>query len=277
MHIADFGGSGAPLVLVHGLGGAHTNWMAVGGALAARNRVLAPDLLGFGRTPLAGRVPSVEENVALIGRLLDAEAREPAVLVGNSMGALVALLVAASRPDRVSRLILVGPALPRPFYAPIDPEVATLFTLYMMPGVAEYVLRRQIAKAGPERALRSMMRLCGLHPARIEPRVWEAALALAHERAGYAWAHDALLGSARSLILALTQRWKVEAAIRAVRAPTLVVQGSADRLVPLAVSRAALRLRPDWRLEVLEGVGHVPQLEVPERWVEVVTRWMTAA
>ena len=60
VHFADFGGSGPTMVLVHGLGGSHLNWLAVGPALAARARVLAPDLAGFGRTPLAASNPDRE-------------------------------------------------------------------------------------------------------------------------------------------------------------------------------------------------------------------------
>src|SRR5262245_36769441 len=55
VHFIDFGGSGPPMVLVHGLGGSAVNWLAVGPALAQRARVVALDLPGFGRTPPAGR------------------------------------------------------------------------------------------------------------------------------------------------------------------------------------------------------------------------------
>src|SRR5690242_11196778 len=109
VHVADFGGAGRPIVLVHGLGGSYTNWMAVGGALAGRGRVIAPDLLGFGRTPLAGREPTIAANVAMLGHLLSslgASARAPALLVGNSLGGLLSVLLAAEQPDAVSGLVL---------------------------------------------------------------------------------------------------------------------------------------------------------------------------
>lgn len=62
--------------------------------------------------------------------------------------------------------------------------------------------------------------------------------------------------------------------IAAIEAPTLIVQGTEDRLVPLAASRATAALRRDWSLEVFEGVGHVPQLEVAERFVRTVGGWI---
>src|SRR5438876_7924663 len=97
VHLADFGGTGPTMILVHGLGGSHANWLAVGPGLAAHARVLAPDLPGFGRTPLAGRSARVRANVELLDRLLDAVAEDPAVLVGNSMGGLIAMMEAADR------------------------------------------------------------------------------------------------------------------------------------------------------------------------------------
>jgi pimeloyl-ACP methyl ester carboxylesterase len=62
--------------------------------------------------------------------------------------------------------------------------------------------------------------------------------------------------------------------VETIRAATLIVQGSGDRLVPLAASRELARMRPDWTLEVIEGIGHVPQLEDPERFVDVTERWL---
>jgi len=276
VHVADFGGSGSPIVLVHGLGGSYTNWMPVGEALAARGRVLAPDLIGFGRTPVGARAASIEANIALLARLIEKELGEPAVLVGNSMGGLLSVLLAAKRPDLVSRLVLVAPALPLAFGAILDPQVAGLFTLYMVPGMGELYLRRRMAQRGPEGMLRDMLRMCGVDPKRLAPATYEASVELARERAGYAWADQAFLASARSLVRTNMRRMRIYGAIRRIKAPGLIVQGTADRLVPTASSRAAARLRPDWRLELLPGVGHVPQIEVPDRWLNVVTSWLHA-
>lgn len=274
VHVADFGGAGSPVVLVHGLGGNHTNWMAVGPALAERRRTLAPDLLGFGRTPLSGRPPTIEGHVDVLIRFLESEVREPAVVVGNSMGGLVSLLAAERRPDLVSRLILVGPALPRPLSVPLDRTVGTMFGIYMIPGVAELLVRRRMAKVGPEKVLRDTMRLCGLDPKTAPKEAWDAAVALAHERRTYEWSDRAFLSSARSLIRTNLRGRRVLAALRGLRMPGLFIQGDADRLVPIAATVAVAKHRSDWHLEVLQGVGHVPQLQVPDRWVEIVHRFL---
>jgi pimeloyl-ACP methyl ester carboxylesterase len=61
---------------------------------------------------------------------------------------------------------------------------------------------------------------------------------------------------------------------RKVAAPTLVVHGELDRLIPLSAARDLVRRLPDWKLEILEGVGHVPMMETPELFVEVVNQWL---
>ena len=63
--------------------------------------------------------------------------------------------------------------------------------------------------------------------------------------------------------------------VKRVKAPTLVVHGDLDRLIPLAAARDLIRRRPDWSLEVMKGVGHVPMMETPEQFLRVVDQWMT--
>ena len=192
------------------------------------------------------------------------------------MGGLCSVLVAAERPELVSHLVLVGPALPRPPRAPFAPRVAALFILYAVPGLGELFLSRRLAKRGPERVLRDTLELCGVDPSALDPAIWDEAVSLARERAGYAWSSRAFLGAARSMLRLQARRARVEDALHRVRARTLLTQGSRDRLVPVAVSAHAARLRPDFRLEVMEGAGHVPQLQVPERWLALVKGWIDA-
>src|SRR5215475_8394327 len=94
VHYLDFGGSGPPLVCVHGLSGSALNWMAVGPALTDRYRVLALDLRGFGRTPL-GSGTRLRDNRRLLDLFIGEVAGGPAILVGNSMGGLLSVTQAA--------------------------------------------------------------------------------------------------------------------------------------------------------------------------------------
>jgi pimeloyl-ACP methyl ester carboxylesterase len=58
-----------------------------------------------------------------------------------------------------------------------------------------------------------------------------------------------------------------------VRAPTLVIHGSLDRLIPVAAARELARRRPDWTLDVLDGVGHVPMMEAPDMFIAALNAW----
>jgi pimeloyl-ACP methyl ester carboxylesterase len=236
VHFVDFGGegpsdAGPTMVLVHGLGGSHLNWLEAGPGLATGGRrVLALDLAGFGRTPRAGRSARVRANQRLLGRFLDQVVGGPAILVGNSMGGMIALLEAADHPWRVAALVLVDPAMPRGRGIRLDLE-----------GVR--VLAAELRSGGRERT----------------------ALALPDA---------AFVQAIRSMVTTLMWPRRYLALIGGVDVPTLVVHGAADRLVPLAAIQAVISTRPEWTLQVMEGVGHVPQLEAPDRFVEVVTTWL---
>ena len=277
VHVADFGGTGPTMLLVHGLGGSHVNWAAVGPPLAAHARVLAPDLAGFGRTPLAGRSAEVEANHGLLDRLVDALADGPVILVGNSMGGLLAMLEAASHPDKVAALVLVGPAQPRPAGFPmwVDPRVAAMFAAYAFPGVGERFLRWRAERLGAEGLVDQTLGLCCVDRTRLSPDIVAAHVALARERLErMPYANAAFLQAARSMLAFLVRSRLLTAMIRRIAAPALIVHGAHDRLVPIAASRALAALRPDWTLAVFDGVGHVPQLEAPDRFVTTLVDWL---
>lgn len=275
IHCEDFGGSGPALVLIHGLGGAAVNFRAVGPALAERGRVIALDLVGFGRTPPEGRSAGVAANRESLDRFLDAAVGGPAILVGNSMGGLIALMQAVAAPAKVAGLVLVAPAQPHPRGARIDPLIWGMFALYSVPGVAEWYLRRRMARLGAEGMVREVMRLLCVDPARIPPDVRAAHVALIAERiGGMPWANRTFLQAARSLLGMLRRRADFDQMVARVDVPTLVIQGARDRLVPLAASERLTRQRPDWTLEVFPDIGHVPMLEAPGQFVTCVSRWL---
>ncbi len=274
VHYLDFGGAGPTVVLVHGLGGSHVNWLAAGPRLAARARVLAVDLAGFGRTPPAGRSSRVRANQRLLGRFVEEVAGAPAVLVGNSMGGMISVLEAAQHPGRVAGLVLVAPTVPRPRGVPLDRLVGVAFAAYAIPGVGERFLARRRAQLGTEGLVRETLRLCCVDAGRVPPEVLTAGLALAREREGMPWADAAFLQAARSLLAVLARPGAYLRVIGSVTAPTLLLHGSGDRLVPLGSSRNVARLRPDWTFEVLDGIGHVPQIEDPDRFAATVTAWL---
>jgi pimeloyl-ACP methyl ester carboxylesterase len=103
-------GSGAPLVLVHGLGGCAANWVDVAPLLAARRRVLVPELPGHGRSTPLPAVPNLAVFADRIGAVAEREGMLPAAFVGHSLGGVVALRLALRRPDEVSALVLAAGA-----------------------------------------------------------------------------------------------------------------------------------------------------------------------
>jgi pimeloyl-ACP methyl ester carboxylesterase len=275
VHYVDHGGDGPPLVAVHGLGGSHANWHDLGPLLARHSRVYAIDLHGHGRTPREGRSASVRSNRELLDRFLDEVVGEPAVLLGNSMGGTIAMLEAAEHPEKVRDLVLIGPAAPRVRTELPDLAVARQAALFAVPGVAQKVLARRLDKLGAEGWVRAQMSLTTADIDRVSEEMRQVAVELVASRAAGPDAEAAFLEAARSLVALLARGNRYREVVSSVRGSALVVHGELDRLVPLSCSQALARQRPDWRLEVLDGVGHVPQIEVPERTAELVLGWLT--
>ncbi len=86
--------------------------------------------------------------------------------------------------------------------------------------------------------------------------------------------HESFYAATRSLVAALALKRKVFRWVQDVVAPTLLLQGDRDRLVPVASARNIASLRPDWEYHEFAGAGHVPMLEVPDEFVEVVSDWL---
>jgi len=278
VYVADYGGEGAVMLLVHGLGGAHLNWMAVAPQLAARHRVYALDLPGFGRSPLAGRRSSIAANVDLLTRAITRLSPRPIILVGNSMGGLLSIGAAAQHPSLIDALVLVDPAVPTPrgeFPPRLDRVSRTFLATAFMPRWGARRLSRAVAARGAESLVRETMRLVTTDPGRIDQAVMDAHIGLETERLAKSSWHESFYSATRSLVAALALKRKVLRWVQEVVAPTLLLQGAQDRLVPVASARNIASLRPDWEYHEFEGAGHVPMLEVPGEFVDVVSDWLT--
>lgn len=277
VHYLDFGGpdEGPVLLLVHGLGGSVINWAAVGPTLAQGNRVLAIDLVGFGRTRPLGRSTHLDDNLTLLGRFVDEVIGHPVIVVGNSMGGLLAMLLTDSRPDLVSGLALLDPAVPVGPTAWPDPLVTATFAMYAVPALARRVMSRRRLLHSPEEQALAVLRLCCVDASRVPETVVNHHLALARERADYPDVDAELVVAGRSLLLTLARRRWLYRLTQRITVPVLLLQGSKDRLVPLGAARAMAARNPTWRFEVAEDVGHVPQLEVPEWTTDRILDWLS--
>ena len=271
----DHGGTGRPMLLVHGLGGGALNWMECAPLLAHHARVWAVDLFGHGHTASAGRSASVSDNEELIANFLRQVAQDPATVVGNSMGGFLSMRVAAYHPELVDTLVLVDPALPQ-WPDAIDPVVLQLFATYATPGVGEQFLEQAAASIPPEAVVDQMLMLCTHDPSRVSRRFRDAHLAALREREGTIQAMEDFLVAARSLIQGLWEMDRWREMVRRIDVPTLLVHGEHDRLVSVVAAREMARMRPDWTLSVMEDCGHIPMAEDPEGFTRIVVQWLQA-
>ncbi len=259
-----------PAVMVHGLGGASTNWTDVMGLLRDRVHAAAPDLPGFGWSPPPpDRDYSVRAHARAVVALVEARGEGPVHLLGNSLGGTVSLVVAVTRPDLVRTLTLVSPALPV-----LRPRTTNVHLPALAVPWAGQRLARRLGKFPVEQRVRATLALCYADPSRVPPQRVEEAMAEATRRARLDHDGDAMLLSLRSLMTAYLRpmSWPLWRLAEHVRAPTLLVYGLQDRLVdPRSAARAA-KAFPGSRLVVVPDSGHVTQMEHPELVAREVRR-----
>jgi pimeloyl-ACP methyl ester carboxylesterase/putative sterol carrier protein len=248
-------GSGAPVVLLHGLGATNASMLTTVAALAPGHRVIAPDLPGFGDSdkPEAAYDPAFYSRWLLA--FLDALGVPEASLVGNSMGGRIALEAALTAPERVSNLALLAPSMAFRRFRQAVPLVRTLspewgaLPLPLLHAQVRMFVRRLFAR--PERL----------------PDAWYDAAADEFLRVFRTpRGRVALFAAARQIYLekpfGKNGFWTRLAGLRV---PALFVWGDRDRMVPCGFAKHVEALLPEARSVVLEDAGHVPQFEHPER------------
>ena len=278
VHYVDYGGpADAPLVVaVHGLGGSHLNWSALAPHLVGHTRLVAVDLLGHGHTPAAGRTPDVAGHVELVTGFVDRVAPDrPVVLMGNSLGGLVAALAASAAPDRVAGLVLVDPALPTERLGLVHPRVLANFVICSVPGLGERFLDARRGRTTAERTVRRVLAATCVDPARVPADVVDAHIALTAEVDRRA-ADRAYLTSARSLAALMARPGATVATLDTLEVPVLHLHGARDVLVPLAAARRMAAGRADWHLEIARDIGHTPMLEAPVWTALRIDDWRAA-
>ncbi len=264
-------GDSSPVLLVHGLGGSTVNWDLVGQRLADRlgTQVTALDLPGFGRTRSAHRRAGFGEHREVVTTFL--REHGPAVVAGNSMGGAVSVAVAAAHPELVAGVVLVNAAYPRPS-GNLDQVARTIkFATLTLPRATTPIVNARSRRLGPERLVDATLLAVLAEPQDLDPDVRDRLIALAAERRHYPEAATAYTESGGSLFRYLITEMRGDLA--RLDRPTMILHGRADRLVPVSFARAVARRRDDWQYVELAECGHAPQLEIPERFVEIVSGW----
>jgi pimeloyl-ACP methyl ester carboxylesterase len=247
-------GDGPPLILVHGLGGAAVNFTLLGPLLTKRHRVLIPDLPGHGRSEPLERVEGLSDYAEHVAEVAEVEGMLPAPVLGYSMGGVVVLRLAVTRPQDVQALLLVGAA-----------------------GIVSVKRRAEIwlAVTGALRPAQILTRFRGTFARRPRLRwvpfgLWGAVDPPALPPEGVIGflegpSQHTDVGSAGRALLRDDPRPDLEH----VRCPVLLVWGARDRLVPLADGfEYARRLRAPIR--VLPAAGHLVVGEQPEECAAIL-------
>ena len=255
LHLRDSGPKNAPaVVLIHGFGGSLHSWQPWAEALAAHHRVIRFDLPGCGLSPPdpTGDYTDARSQQVLIA-LLNQLGIARASVVGHSMGGRIAWTFAATHPDRVNRLVLVAPdGFASPGFAYGAPPEASATVQLMRYTLPAWLLRMS------------------LQPAYADPAFMTEALATRY--------HELMLapGARDALITRMQQTTLVDPTplLRRITAPTLLVWGAADAMIPVANAADYLKALPNATLITLPHVGHLPQEEAAQQSIGAVADFL---
>jgi len=260
------GGQGPVLLLLHGIAGSSLTWVPAMRLLQSDYTVLAPDFLGHGASEKPLGDYSLGNLATVMRDFLNLLGIDRATVIGQSWGGGVAMQFSYQFPERSERLVLVDAG-------GLGREVNWILRLATLPG-AEYVMPAlfpafvgiwgdTVVKFLGGRGLR--------HAEAVE--MWRSYKSLTE-----AESRRAFVRTIRSVIDPGGQ--SVSAADRlylTAHMPTLIVWGDHDRIIPLDHAYRAHQAIPNSRLEVMEGVGHFPQVEDPARFVDILREFLRTA
>lgn len=234
-------GVGRPTVVLHGWGGRIESMAPVIACLEGSTRVVALDLPGFGESPAPVAGWGTPEYAGLIQRLLASLGIDRAHLVGHSFGAKISLYLAATRPELVDKVVLVGSS-----------------GLRRAPSVGARV-KRALSRSG-----RAAGRL-GPPGRALQRAIFERVASQDYRQAG-----------ALRPVLVTVVNEDLRDLLPKVQAPTLLVWGGKDDAVPIAHARIMEREIPDAGLVVFEEAGHFAYLDEPDRFCTVLRQFLVA-
>jgi pimeloyl-ACP methyl ester carboxylesterase len=257
------GEQGSLVVLIHGITRSVEDWQTNMADLATRHRVFALDVLGFGFTDK----PADEEyTISRLSRFvldfMTALNIPKAHLVGNSLGATLALECAHQAPERVASLVLADPA-------GMDKKGNLFeFRLATVPFLGEFLTKPSL----------SGTKMIG-SKAYYDPSILtDDAIAFSTDLASLPGAHSAFLKTLRSFsnfsgfksafVEALHKK------LPTITAPTLVIWGKEDKFVTVAHAEVLRRLLPNATIDIWDNCGHVPQIECSKRFNETTLTFL---
>ncbi len=255
-------GEGEPILFLHGLAGCWRNWLENLPHFGRTHRAIALDLPGFGGSPM----PSWPIDMPAYGRLIHDFCEKlgidrVAALVGNSMGGFVATEAEIERPSRFDKLVLVSAAGISFAEVGQRPGEALLRTAFegVMPFLAQphhtWLTRPRVRKV----AFGSIVR----NPNRLRPELLQEQVMPGLNSAGFIDALAAING------------YDTRHRLAEIEIPTLIVWGLNDWIVPVEAAIGYHRLIEDSRMELFERTGHLPQLERPSRFNQLLDDFLS--
>jgi pyruvate dehydrogenase E2 component (dihydrolipoamide acetyltransferase) len=249
LHVSTRKGTGTPVLLLHGFTGDSTGWLPLERELPADVPLIRIDLPSHGKSPRPP-VASFEALVGAVTAAFDRAVTGEVHVVAHSLGGAVAIALADQRPRRVASMTLLAPA---GLGAEID--AAALLGIARASRVESLAPWLKRLTATPDGISRDFAKAAML--ARGDPAMRAAQVELA----------EVLFPDG-------VQGFDVTAALARVTAPTAIVWGRGDRIIPW---RQALAARGEMALHLLPGIGHIPHVESPEVVAEVLARNMRRA
>jgi pimeloyl-ACP methyl ester carboxylesterase len=259
------GGSGPLIVLIHGITSNSATWDRVLPKLARRYTVLAPDLLGHGRSDKFRGDYSVGAHANTVRDLLDALGHRTATFIGHSLGGGVALQLAYQYPERVERLVLVAPG-------GFGREVTVLLRAASIPGsgpVLALAASRPVVEAGT--LLAGALGRLGVQGSTDLEELGRA-YALLSDRAS----RRAFIHTLRAVVDHEGQRVSALDRAEVIKDfPSLFVWGERDRILPAHQGERIHREVPHTQLSIFKQAGHFPHRDDPARFVRAVEAFVT--
>lgn len=256
-------GSGPVLLLIHGIAGNFENWREVIEPLAQRHTVVAPDLPGHGGSAPGAGDYSLGALASGLRDLLAALGHERATPVGHSLGGGIAMQFSYQFPEITERLVLVSSG-------GLGPEVSAILRAAALPGANLFIGATAALGSTVGTKVARGLAVAGLRP---DPDVAEVARGYAslvdreRRRAFLATLHG-VIGTGGQRVNAGDRLYLAEGM------PVLIIWGARDSIIPVQHGEDAHEAMPGSRLEVFEGVGHLPQLQAPSRFIAVLERFI---
>jgi pimeloyl-ACP methyl ester carboxylesterase len=252
-------GRGPALLLLHGIAGSSRTWRDVIPRLTDRFTIIAPDLVGHGQSEKPVGDYSLGAFASGIRDLLEVLDIGRATIIGQSFGGGVAMQLAYQHPEGCERLVLVDSG-------GLGREVNWMLRVMTLPGT-EYVMPMifpGFVRDWGDSLFRTINDR-GIRLGRIA-EMWSAyaSLAEAENRQAFVRTIKSVVDPGGQTVSAMDRLYLASAM------PTLIVWGERDDIIPVSHAHAAHQAMPGSRLEIIEGVGHFPQIEAPEQFVEML-------